>query len=237
MADSESREQKRAVVVLSGGLDSSTACAVACRDNDEVFGLTFDYGQTLQREIYYAERLAEYFDLIEHKIFRVDLTRIGGSALTDQSIDIPGSSRGENPETHSSIPVTYVPARNTIFLSIALAWAEILDAGSIYIGVTAVDYSGYPDCRPEYIEAFQNLADLATKRGVEGNPIKIVTPLLHRSKSQIIRKGLDLGVPYELTWSCYKEGVQPCRVCESCVLRENGFEELGMKDPLVERTH
>lgn len=221
---------KKALVLLSGGLDSSTVCALAARDNEELFTLSFDYGQTLRRELEYAEMISLRYGSLKHLVFKIDLTPIGGSALTDTALEIPVN---RNEADMKDIPVSYVPARNTIFLSIALAWAEVLDANSIHIGVNAVDYSGYPDCRPEYINAFQRMADRATRRGVEGFPVEIVTPLLHLKKSEIVRIGMKLGVPYQYTWSCYTGEAEPCGRCDSCLLRARAFDELGVSDPAL----
>jgi len=222
--------KKRAVVLLSGGLDSATACAMAANDGLDLYCISFDYGQTLKGELECARRIARHFGAKEHKILQIGLASIGGSALTDATIDIP-KDRKEN--EMADIPPSYVPARNTIFLSVALAWAEVLDADHIFIGVNAVDYSGYPDCRPEFIEAYQFMADRATRRGVEGSPIRIATPLLHMSKSDIVRTGLELGVPYQHTWSCYTGGESPCGRCDSCVLRAKAFREAGCNDPAL----
>ena len=221
---------KKAVVLLSGGLDSSTVCGLAASENHETYALSFDYGQTLKRELLYAKKIAAHFRISEHKIFQMDLAQIGGSALTDEGIDIP---LDRNEDDMHNIPLSYVPARNTIFLSIALGWAEVLEADSIYIGVNAVDYSGYPDCRPGYIDAYQKMADLATRRGVEGDPITIKTPLLNMKKSEIISLGHELGVPYQYTWSCYSESELPCGRCDSCILRIKGFREAGLVDPAL----
>ncbi len=225
-----SNEVKKAVILLSGGLDSSTVCALAAHENHETSALSFDYGQTLKRELMYAKKIAAHFRITEHKIFQMDLAKIGGSALTEDGINIPMDRKEEEMR---DIPLSYVPARNTIFLSIALGWAEVLGADSIYIGVNAVDYSGYPDCRPEYIEAYQKMADLATRRGVEGDPITIKTPLLNMKKSEIIRLGHKLGVPYQFTWSCYSDQERPCGRCDSCILRKRAFHEAGLEDPAM----
>jgi len=225
-----SPEGKKALVLLSGGLDSSTVCALAAKENEKIFTLSFDYGQTLRKELEYAEKISRHYGSLEHMIFEIDLTQIGGSALTDTGLEIPVN---RNESDMKNIPVSYVPARNTIFLSIALAWAEVLNADSIHIGVNAVDYSGYPDCRPEYIEAYQRMADRATRRGVEGFPVEIVTPLLNLSKIEIVRLGLKLGVPYEYTWSCYTGEAEPCGRCDSCLLRARAFDELGVRDPAL----
>ncbi len=218
----------KAVVLLSGGLDSTTTLAIAINDGYDVYPITFRYGQRHNREIESAKKISEYYNL-KLKIVDINLREIGGSALTD-NIDVPKNrSLGE---ISREIPVTYVPARNTIFLSIALGYAEVIDADRIYIGVNALDYSGYPDCRPEYIEEFNKLSKLATKRGVEGKPIEIVAPLIHMTKAEIIKKGMELNVPYELTWSCYEGGEKPCGKCDSCILRLKGFMEAGEMDPL-----
>ncbi len=221
---------KKAVVLLSGGLDSSTCMAIAKRDGYEVYALSFDYGQRHDRELESARAIAEHFGAKEHIIMKTDLDRIGGSALTDDSIDVPENRDEEH--MSDEIPVTYVPARNTILLSYALAYAEVKDCDAIYIGANALDYSGYPDCRPEYYRAFEEVARLGTKRGVEGRPIEIKYPLIDMSKADIIRTGMELGVPYELTWSCYKGGEKACGVCDSCKLRLKGFREAGYEDPL-----
>ena len=221
---------KKAVVLLSGGLDSSTCMAIAKRDGYELYALSFQYGQRHERELESARAIAKHFGAKEHMILRIELDKIGGSALTDESIDVP-ENRDED-KMAEEIPVTYVPARNTILLSYALAYAEVKDADAIYIGANALDYSGYPDCRPEYYTAFEEVARLGTKRGVEGRPIEIKYPLIEMSKADIIRTGMELGVPYELTWSCYKGGDKACGVCDSCKLRLKGFREAGYQDPL-----
>ncbi len=215
-----------AVVLLSGGLDSATALAEARAAGHVCYALSFEYGQRHRAELEAASKVAVALGVREHRVMRVDLAGIGGSALTDSALSVP-ESPGEG------IPVTYVPARNTVFLSLALAWAEVLDARAIYIGVNAVDYSGYPDCRPEYIEAFQALARLGTKAGVEGRGVIIRAPLVKLSKAAIIRRGLDLGVDYALTVSCYQadETGRACGVCDSCRLRAQGFKEAGVADP------
>ncbi len=221
---------KKAVVLLSGGLDSSTCMAIAKHDGYELYALSFDYGQRHLRELESARKIAEHFGVKEHKILKIDLGQIGGSALTDESIDVPVDRDEER--MAEEIPVTYVPARNTILLSFALAYAEVKDADAIYIGANALDYSGYPDCRPEYYSAFEEVARLGTKRGVEGRPIEIKYPLIRMSKAEIIRTGMKLGVPYELTWSCYRGGEKACGVCDSCKLRIKGFREAGYRDPI-----
>lgn len=221
----------RAVVLLSGGLDSTTALAIAKAEGFEVHALTFRYGQRHEVEIEAANRIALHFGVAEHVVAEIDLRVFGGSALTD-SIAVPkGRSLGEMSRV---IPVTYVPARNTIFLSFALAWAEVLGAQDIFIGVNALDYSGYPDCRPEYIEAFQRMADVATKAGVEGRQrLTIHTPLIHSSKADIVRRGFELGVDYGLTRTCYDPSPagEACGQCDACELRVKGFAEIGIVDP------
>jgi len=217
---------EKAVVLVSGGLDSATVLAMAQAQGYQCYTLSFDYGQRHQAELLAAERVARDLGAVAHKVVRLDLGTIGGSALTDNNIQVPEQ------ET-DGIPVTYVPARNTVFLSIALGWAEVLEASAIFIGVNAVDYSGYPDCRPEYIAAFQQVANLATRAGVEGKPLQIRTPLIDMSKSDIIRAGLTLGVDYSKTVSCYQatpEGLA-CGRCDSCRLRKKGFLDLGVADP------
>ncbi len=222
---------KRAVVLLSGGIDSATAAAVARAEGYELHALTFRYGQRHVREVESAKRIAAALGAKQHVILDLDLRQIGGSALTDQ-IPVP-KGRGME-QIGAGIPVTYVPARNTIFLSFALAWAEVLGSEDIFLGVNAIDYSGYPDCRPEYIAAFERLANLATKAGVEGrSKLTIHTPLIHLTKAQIIQHGAALGVDFALTWSCYDptpDG-RPCGACDSCILRENGFADAGIPDP------
>ena len=205
---------RRAVVLLSGGLDSATCAFEARAAGYEIYALTIAYGQRHSREIEAAGRIAELVGAAEHKIAQLDLTLWGGSALTDPSIGVPVDG------VAAGIPSTYVPARNTIFLALALGWAEVLDAEAIFIGVNHVDYSGYPDCRPEFIAAFQHVADLATRRTVEGQRIEIKTPLQHLSKQAIVRRARALRVPIEQTWSCYIGGPAPCGVCDSCRLRE-----------------
>lgn len=217
----------RAVVLLSGGLDSATALAVARRAGHACHALSLDYGQRHRVELDAAQAVAEQLGAAEHRVMRLDMGPLSGCALTDVSVAVPEGDPGEG------IPVTYVPARNTIMLSLALGWAEVLDADAIYIGVNAVDFSGYPDCRPAFVQAFQNLADLATKRAVEGRPIHVETPLIMLSKAQIIRLGLELGVDYSRTVSCYQADAEgrACGRCDSCRLRRIGFQELGVPDP------
>ncbi|MBN9658517.1 MAG: 7-cyano-7-deazaguanine synthase QueC [Acidobacteria bacterium] len=221
----------RAVCLLSGGLDSATTLACARRDGFEVYTIAYDYGQRHQVELECSKRVSGALGAAAHKVIKIDLRSFGGSALTD-NIDVPKGR--PTAEMGAGIPITYVPARNTVFLSIALAWAEVLGATDIYLGVNAVDYSGYPDCRPEYIEAFEKMANLATKAGVEGHGrLKIHTPLISLSKAEIIRLGVSLGVDYGLTHSCYDPvGGKPCGHCDSCQLRLAGFREAGLQDPL-----
>jgi len=216
-----------AVILLSGGLDSATTLALA-RDQDFVcYCLSVDYGQRHHAELAAAAKVARKLGAAEHRIIKIDLTAFGGSALTDAAIDVPTGG------LQAGIPVTYVPARNTIMLSLALAWAEVLDAQDIFIGVNAVDYSGYPDCRPDYIAAFEAMANLATKAAVEGHRLTIHTPLMHLSKAQIIRYGASLKVDYSVTVSCYQadDSGAACGVCDSCRLRRAGFENAGLDDP------
>jgi len=222
---------KRAVVLLSGGIDSTTTLAIAIAEGFQAYALSFDYGQRHQIETQAARRVADSLGAKEHRIAKIDLRVFGGSALTDQ-IDVP-KQRSET-EIEHGIPVTYVPARNTIFLAYALAWAEVIQAADIFLGVNAIDYSGYPDCRPEFIEAFETLANLATKAGVEGGRFQIHTPLIKFSKAEIIRKAVQLGVNLSLTHSCYDpspEGLA-CGECDSCLLRLKGFREAGITDPV-----
>jgi 7-cyano-7-deazaguanine synthase len=223
----------RAVCLLSGGLDSTTCLAIARRDGYECFALSFDYGQRHRAELRAAERVAQALGATKHITAKIDLRIFGGSALTDE-IAVP---KGRDPaEMGEGIPITYVPARNTVFLSFALAWAEVLGAGDIFLGVNAVDYSGYPDCRPEYLQAFERMANLATKAGVEGAArLKIHAPLLKLSKAEIIRLGVAAGVDYSITHSCYDPGSdgQACGGCDSCLLRLKGFADAGLPDPLT----
>jgi 7-cyano-7-deazaguanine synthase len=224
--------QRRAVCLLSGGLDSATAMACARRDGFACHALSFDYGQRHRAELAAAARVAASLGAAQHVTVRVDLRRFGGSALTAE-IDVPKHRSVE--EMGGAIPVTYVPARNTVFLAHALAWAEVLDAADIFLGVNAVDYSGYPDCRPEYIAAFERMANLATRAGVEGAMrFKIHTPLIALTKAQIVRLCASLGVDYSLTHSCYDPfpGGLPCGACDSCLLRRKGFADAGVPDPL-----
>jgi len=218
--------EKRAVILLSGGLDSATVVAMARAEGYACYTMSFDYGQRHRAELDAAARVARDLGAIEHKVIGLNLDGIGGSALTDTSIDIP-----EAPS--EGIPVTYVPARNTVFLSLALGWAEVLQARDIFIGVNAVDYSGYPDCRPEFVEAFEVMANLATKAGVEGSGFRIKAPLQNLSKAQIVREGTRLGVDYSLTVSCYQADAQgrACGKCDSCRLRAEGFSAASIADP------
>jgi len=220
----------KAVILLSGGLDSSTVLYQAQAEGCDCYGISFDYQQRHARELDAAKTIALSAQVKEHQIVSFDLTAWGGSALTDNGLNLP-SSRSLS-EIAESIPITYVPARNTIFLSFGLAYAEALGAERVYIGVNVLDYSGYPDCRPDYIEAMQEVFRLGTKQGREGNSIQIVTPLIHLKKTEIIQLGNRLGVPWEKTWSCYEGGETACGVCDSCRLRLAAFAELGLKDPL-----
>lgn len=224
-------DKKKALVLSSGGIDSTTAMAIAREEGYEIYSLSFHYGQRHVLELGAAERVAKALGAIEHLVIHIDLAKIGGSALTGE-MEIPkGRVEGE---MRQQIPPTYVPARNTIFLSYALAWAEVLGASDIFIGVNAVDYSGYPDCRPEYIEAYEKMANLATKAGAEGRTkIKIWTPLIKMSKAEIIRKGVQLDVDYSMTHSCYDPSPdgKACGQCDSCLLRRKGFKEAGLPDP------
>jgi len=219
---------KKAVILLSGGLDSTTCLAYAMSEGYACYALSFDYGQKHHAELFAAKKIAQKFNVEKHEIINLtSIGRLGGSALTDESIHVPAHTES------ASIPVTYVPARNTIMLSIALGWAEILEADAIFIGVSSVDYSGYPDCRPEYIKAFTDMAKLATKQGVEGKPIQIQTPLIHLSKAETSRLGVSLGVDYAETISCYKatdDGLA-CGECDSCYLRKKGFRDANLVDP------
>lgn len=228
--------QPPAVVLLSGGLDSATALAVARRDGFACFCLSFDYGQRHRFELEAARRVAEAAGVVRHVVMPIDLRLFGGSALT-ADLDVP-KDRSES-DIEASIPVTYVPARNTIFLSLALGWAEVLHAFDIYIGVNAIDYSGYPDCRPQFINQFEEVANLATQAGVEHRGrFRIRTPLIQRSKAEIITLGAELGVDYALTHSCYDPAPdgRPCTRCDSCRLRQKGFAEAGLIDPLLARS-
>ncbi|AMB85997.1 7-cyano-7-deazaguanine synthase [Pseudomonas agarici] len=222
----QANTEKKAVILLSGGLDSATVVAMARADGYRCYTMSFDYGQRHRAELQAAERVARDQGVIEHKVIGLNLNGIGGSALTDSAIEVP-EAPGEG------IPVTYVPARNTVFLSLALGWAEVLGARDIFIGVNAVDYSGYPDCRPEFVEAFETLANLATKAGVEGDGFRIRAPLQNLSKADIVQAGVKLGVDYSLTVSCYQADANgfACGKCDSCRLRAEGFSAAGIGDP------
>ena len=217
----------KAVILLSGGLDSTTVLAIAKEQNYDCYALSFDYGQKQRSELESSIAIAKKSNVIEHRIMKISLNDIGGSALTDKDISVPKFSDSDD------IPITYVPARNTIFLSFALAWAEVVDCQTIFIGVNALDYSGYPDCRPEFIEAFEAMANLATKQSVEGDKIQIKTPLINMTKAEIIKKGLSLGVDYSETTSCYDANTlgEACGECDACVLRKNGFSSANVEDP------
>ena len=220
----------KAVVLVSGGLDSTTCLAMAREQGFDLYALTFNYGQRHDHELNSAKMVVDLFNIEDHSIIDIDLSQFGGSALTDE-IDVP---KNRDSSDMADIPVTYVPARNTVFLSLALAWAEVLGSFDIFIGVNALDYSGYPDCRPEYISSFEKTANLATKAGVSGSSFRIHTPLIDMTKSEIIKVGMDLGVDYSLTSSCYdpdQEG-NPCGLCDACYLRLKGFKEAGIIDPL-----
>jgi 7-cyano-7-deazaguanine synthase len=226
---------KKAVCLLSGGLDSATCLGVARREGFECYALSFDYGQRHRVELDAATRVAAYFHVREHKIAKIDLRVFGASALT---ADLTVPKHDSVDEIGVGIPITYVPARNTIFLSFAMAWAEVLECSDVFIGVNAIDYSGYPDCRPEFIAAFERMANLATKAGVEGRTrLRIHTPLAQLNKAGIVRLAAEVGVDFALTHSCYdpEEGGRPCGQCESCLLRRKGFSEAGIPDPLQYR--
>ena len=222
-----SNTQKKAVILLSGGLDSTTTLAIAKSQGFNCFALSFDYGQKQKSELDAAAKVAKEFNASEHRVMKISLSDIGGSALTDENIDVPDFVESDE------IPITYVPARNTIFLSYALAWAEVLDCQNIFIGVNALDYSGYPDCRQEYIDAFETMANLATKQGVEGQKITIQTPLINLNKAQIIQQGIALGIDYAKTTSCYQanEKGEACGVCDACEYRKLGFQAVKIADP------
>ncbi len=219
----------KAVVLLSGGLDSSTTLAIANERYDKLHGLTFLYGQKHEKEIKSAKNLGDHYSLVEHKFLDVPLSEIGKSSLLEGGEEIPDQEEGE---IGDEIPSTYVPARNIIFLSYALSYAESIDAEAIFIGATARDYSGYPDCRPEFYDAFEKMAEKGTKKGVEGEPISIRYPLIDMTKSDIVKKADELDVPLDLTWSCYRGGEKACGRCDSCKLRLKGFEEAEIKDPI-----
>lgn len=215
---------KKAVILLSGGLDSTTCMSVADKEGYELYPISFDYGQRHNRELEAAKSVAKFYQVKEHRIFHIE--NVGGSALTDSSIQVPEyNEEGE-------IPVTYVPARNILFLSYALGYAEVIGAEAIYIGISSVDYSGYPDCRPEFLEAFQKVAMVGTKMGVQGQPIQIKAPLIQLSKADTIRLATQNGAPLHLSTSCYRGGERACGTCDSCTLRLRGFAEAGIKDPI-----
>lgn len=216
---------KKAVILLSGGLDSTTCMAVAKSEGYELYPISFDYGQKHDRELGLAKQIAELYSVADHKI--ISMQNVGGSALTDESIEVPEYSED------GEVPVTYVPARNLLFLSYALGYAEVIGAEAIFIGVSSVDYSGYPDCRPEFIEAFQKVVDVGTVAGLQGKSIEVKTPLISLSKAETIKLGARLGAPYHLTTSCYNGEEEACGVCDSCVLRLRGFEEAGTEDPIA----
>jgi 7-cyano-7-deazaguanine synthase len=222
---------KKAVVLLSGGLDSTTVLAIAHHEGYELHTLSFAYGQRHQREIEAAAAVARYYGVVQQKTVTIDLRAFGGSALT-ADMAVPHERSLE--AMAQDIPITYVPARNTIFLSFALAYAEVNGADDIFLGINAIDYSGYPDCRPEYLEAYERMANLATRASTQdGRTFHLHAPLVHLSKADIVRKGIELGVPYELTWSCYEGGKRACGTCDSCLLRLGGFAEAGQRDPLA----
>lgn len=215
-------------MLLSGGLDSATAAAWAKAQGHDLYALSFDYGQRHRRELASAKRVAKALGVKEHRVLKVPIGALGGSALTDRRIAVPKAGKAIG----ARIPSTYVPARNTVFLSLALAYAEVTGSTAIVIGANALDYSGYPDCRPEYLAAFERMAGLATKAGVEGRPLRILAPLVELTKAGIVRLAAEVGAPLHLTWSCYQGGAKPCGTCESCVLRRKGFLEAGVKDPV-----
>lgn len=214
---------RKAVVLLSGGLDSSTALACAIADGFEPIALSVNYGQRHIKELESAKYISKHFGVEQHFILDVNLSLWGGSALTDKNIDVPTKST-------EAIPVTYVAGRNTVFISLALSVGETQGASAIYLGINAVDYSGYPDCRPEYLEQFQSLANFSSKQAVEGSPIQLIAPLITMSKVDIVRKALDLGVPIDQTWSCYQGGEKPCGVCDSCRIRNEAMKEINLAD-------
>jgi 7-cyano-7-deazaguanine synthase len=225
---------QKAVIILSGGLDSTTCMGFAREEGYDLYPITFDYGQRHRMEIENAKKVAEYYEVSErHRIVSLGFLReIGGSALTDDSIDVPVVSKDQS-ASEPEIPVTYVPGRNLLFLSIASSYAEVIGAEAIYIGVNALDYSGYPDCRPEFIGKFEEVMELATKAGAEGRKTRVCTPLIQLSKAEIIREGVRMNVPYELTTSCYNGEEEACGECDSCRLRLKGFAEAGLPDPIL----
>ena len=224
-------DNKKAVVLSSGGLDSTTVLAVAKSEGYDVYSISFRYGQRHFTELEAAKKVATVIGVKKHLVIDIDLGKIGGSALTD-NIDVP---KGRDEKEMQDIPITYVPARNTVFLSYALAWAEVLEASDIFIGVNAIDYSGYPDCRPSFIKAYEDMANLATKAGVEGRRLKIRTPLIDLTKAQIIKKGINLGIDYSITHSCYDPSSdgKACGQCDSCLLRKKGFADACIDDPTI----
>ena len=229
--------QPKAVILVSGGLDSATVLAIAKEQGYDCYALSFDYGQRHASELEAAKRVVAASDVVDHQVVRLDLSQFGGSALTDDSLEVPTSDSAD--ELAEGIPITYVPARNTVFLSIALGWAEVLGSTDIWIGVNAVDYSGYPDCRPEFVQSFEETANLATKIGVEGGEqgqrIRIHTPLIDLTKAQIVHQGTNLGVDYSLTVSCYQADAEgrACGICDSCHIRAAGFADAGLSDPTL----
>jgi len=222
----------KAVCLISGGMDSAVTAAIAKERGYGIYALTFDYGQRHRKEIECAKKIGKWLKAREHKILKIDLAQIGGSALTDKGIEVPKGKTIAEIRKSKRIPATYVPARNTILLSFALAYAEVVGADAIFIGANHIDYSGYPDCRPEYFKAYQRMGNLATKRAVEGRKIKIDYPIIRLDKKGIVKLGTKLSVPFKLTWSCYAGGRKACGRCDSCVLRKNGFFEAGLEDPI-----
>jgi len=232
-ASSPKPERLRAVVLLSGGLDSATAAAWATAEGYDLYALSFDYGQRHRRELSSARDVGKALGVREHRVLALPIGELGQSALTDKAIAVPDAPRPGQGAIGASIPSTYVPARNTVFLSFALGYAEVVGASAIVIGANALDYSGYPDCRPEYLEAFERMANLATKAGVEGRTVKVLAPLLHMTKRDIVETARRLDAPLSKTWSCYRGGRRPCGTCESCVLRAKGFAQAGVRDPAL----
>ena len=229
------KPNKLAVVLLSGGLDSATTLAIAKNDGYDVLALSFDYGQRHARELVAARELCNYYEVREHKVINLDLSAIGSSALLGQDSEIPEDRPVD--ALAEEVPITYVPARNMIMLSCALAWAESMEADAIFIGVNSIDYSGYPDCRPEFLTAFEQAATLGTRTGLMNRPIKLKYPLINMTKSDIVKRGLELGVPFNRTWSCYKGGSRACGRCDSCQLRLKGFQGAGGEDPIEYVAH
>lgn len=225
------RRKPRAVVLLSGGLDSTTAAAWAKAEGHDLYALSFDYGQRHKKELARAKQVAAALGAKEHKVLRLPIGDLGHSALTDKAMAVPDAPAAA--DIGAAIPSTYVPARNTVFLAFALGYAEVVGATAIVIGANALDYSGYPDCRPEYLQAFERMANLATKAGVEGRTVKVLAPLLHMSKGDIVQTARRLKAPIATTWSCYRGGRRPCGTCESCVLRAKGFADAGVADPTL----